>query len=152
MLTLFYPNQDGKQLYLADSFYWRYSYDTHGVRYRFHWVAGDYRHGANDIHGAYGQRLSACYAGRIVWVDEGPAFGAHQFKIVDAFGREFHYKHTLDRPPNGERVEAGNHICHLGASGLSSASAAHLHFEIRTHNDKNAVINPHEYLLAARAR
>ncbi len=148
-LTLSFPNQAGKDLYLADSFYWQRAYRTYGTYYHFHYVNGHYIHGGNDIHGVNGQPLVACYPGKIVWVDEGPAFGYHQFKIVDSFGREFHYKHTRDRPANGSQVNAGEHICHLGSEGTSSA---HLHFEIRSRNDKNAVLNPHQYLLEARAR
>jgi murein DD-endopeptidase MepM/ murein hydrolase activator NlpD len=153
-LTLAYPNQAGKSLYLADSFYWPRAYNTYGTYYHYHWVRcpdGRYRyvHGGNDVHGNYGQPLVACYPGKIVWVNEGSAFGYHQFKIVDSFAREFHYKHTLDRPANGIHVNAGQRICHLGSEGTSSA---HLHFEIRARNDKNAVVNPHQYLLAARQR
>ena len=149
-LTLTYPNPAGKTLYLGDTFYNYRAWDgKKWVYYHFHYVNGRWIHGGNDIHGNYGQPLVACYPGKIVWVDEGAAFGQHQFKIVDAFGREFHYKHTLDRPPNGIHVNAGTHICHLGNSGTR---AAHLHFEIRARNDKNSVINPRQYLLAARAR
>jgi murein DD-endopeptidase MepM/ murein hydrolase activator NlpD len=159
MLTLTWPVQteDRKALKepFTDSFYRTAVWDgTKWVYYHFHYVRcpdGRYRyvHGGNDLHGPRGSHLVACYPGKIVWVNEGLAFGNHQFKIVDAFGREYHYKHTLSRPANGIHVSAGTRVALLGDEGTS---AAHLHFEIRSHNDKNAVINPRQYLLAAESR
>lgn len=111
-----------------------------GVASSFRWPAqgavtsafgarGPRPHQGIDISGHYGRAVRAAAAGDVVFSGSKPGYGRVVI-LRHAGGIETVYAHNQDNfVRRGARVEQGQLIADMGASG--TASGPHLHFEVR---------------------
>jgi murein DD-endopeptidase MepM/ murein hydrolase activator NlpD len=97
---------------------------------RVHPILGGTRmHNGVDMSASYGSPIKAGAAGVVVWA--GPRSGYGNTVIIDHGNRYATlYAHASSLVVgSGDRVEAGQVVARVGATGL--ATAPHLHFEVR---------------------
>ncbi len=111
-------------------------------------------HHGNDIFASLGAPVLAVTGGELFLVGWN-AIGGHRLWLRDDAGNEFYYAHLSAYAPiaqNGQRVEAGDVLGFVGASGDAVGTPPHLHFE--THpfelidQGYDGVVNPFPFLSA----
>lgn len=107
-------------------------FDLGGEGSRFGAGRTGHIHEGHDISAAAGTPVVAPYAGRIRATSY-QAAGAGEYVVLDAVdGRDYFFAHCLRNSTvvsEGAPVAAGQPLCQVGASGLTSGGP-HLHFEI----------------------
>lgn len=111
-------------------------------------------HHGNDIFAPLGAPVLAVTSGELFLVGWN-AVGGHRLWLRDDGGNEFYFAHLSAYTPlaqNGARVEAGDVLGFVGASGDAVGTPPHLHFEIHPHElldlGYDGVVNPFEFLSA----
>lgn len=111
-------------------------------------------HHGNDIFAPLGAPVLAPTGGELFLVGWN-AVGGHRLWLRDDAGNEFYFAHLSAYTPlaqNGARVEAGDVVGFVGASGDAVGTPPHLHFEIHPRElldlGYDGVINPFEFLAA----
>jgi murein DD-endopeptidase MepM/ murein hydrolase activator NlpD len=114
----------------------------------------------------HGQDIFAPLGAPVLAVSDGTLFlvgwndvGGHRLWLRDGQGNEYYYAHLSAYSPlavNGTRVEAGDVLGFVGATGDAAGTPYHLHFEIHPAAllglGYDGVVNPYEYLTAWNAR
>ena len=115
-------------------------------------------HHGNDIFAALGAPVLAVSDGTLFLVGWNDV-GGHRLWLRDGQGNEYYYAHLSAYSPlavNGARVEAGDVLGFVGATGDAVGTPYHLHFEIHPTAllglGYDGVVNPYEYLVAWNAR
>ena len=118
-------------------------------------VSTGWHHG-NDVFAPLGAPVLAVTAGELFLVGWN-AVGGHRLWLRDDGGNEYYFAHLSAYTPiaqNGVRVEAGDVLGFVGASGDAVGTPPHLHFEIHPwelfEHGYDGVINPFEFLSAWR--
>ena len=113
-------------------------------------------HHGNDIFAQLGAPVLAVTAGELFLVGWN-AVGGHRLWLRDDSGNEYYFAHLSAYTPvakNGARVEAGDVLGFVGASGDAVGTPPHLHFEIHPlelfEEGYDGVINPFRFLSAWR--
>ena len=115
-------------------------------------------HHGNDIFAPLGAPVLAVSDGTLFLVGWNDV-GGHRLWLRDGQGNEYYYAHLSAYSPlavNGARVEAGDVLGFVGATGDAAGTPYHLHFEIHPTAllglGYDGVVNPYEYLAAWNAR
>jgi murein DD-endopeptidase MepM/ murein hydrolase activator NlpD len=111
----------------------RFAWPVHGrVTSRYGWRRSRMHEGI-DIAARSGTTVRAAEAGHVIYASRLGGYGnvvvvrhSRVYETVYAHNRRFHVK-------KGTRVRKGDAIAEVGATG--NATAPHLHFEIRRHDD-----------------
>jgi murein DD-endopeptidase MepM/ murein hydrolase activator NlpD len=104
-------------------------------------------HAGVDISGEYGHEIIAPADGIVEFADFMSGYG-RLVKIDHGHGIETRYGHlSAFAVAAGQRVEHGQVIGYVGASGR--VTSAHLHYEVRIHD---APVNPYKYLRTTLAK
>jgi murein DD-endopeptidase MepM/ murein hydrolase activator NlpD len=113
-------------------------------------------HHGNDVFAPVGAPVLAVTDGTLFLVGWNDVGGLRLW-LRDGEGNEFYYAHLSAFSPlayEGSRVEAGDVIGFVGATGDAVGTPPHLHFEIHPAAllglGYDGVVNPYEYLLAWR--
>ena len=113
-------------------------------------------HHGNDIFAPLGTPVLAVADGELFLVGLN-AVGGNRLWLRDKAGNEFYYAHLSAYTPlafDGSRVEAGDVIGFVGATGDAAGTPPHLHFEVHPRGllwmGYDGVVNPYAYLLAWR--
>jgi murein DD-endopeptidase MepM/ murein hydrolase activator NlpD len=113
-------------------------------------------HHGNDIFSPVGAPVLAITDGTLFLVGWNDV-GGNRVWLRDAQGNEFYYAHLSAFSPlayDGSRVQAGDVIGFVGATGDAVGTPPHLHFEIHPAAllglGYDGVVNPYTYLLAWR--
>jgi murein DD-endopeptidase MepM/ murein hydrolase activator NlpD len=111
-------------------------------------------HHGNDVFAPVGAPILAVTDGTLFLVGWNEV-GGNRLWLRDDQGNEFYYAHLSAFSPlafEGSRVEAGDVIGFVGATGDAAGTPSHLHFEIHPAAllglGYDGVINPYPYLLA----
>lgn len=111
-------------------------------------------HHGNDIFAPLGAPVLAVTDGELFLVGWN-AVGGHRLWLRDGDGNEYYYAHLSAYTPlaqNGARVEAGDVLGFVGASGDAVGTPPHLHFEIHPRElldqGYDGVVNPFQFLSA----
>jgi murein DD-endopeptidase MepM/ murein hydrolase activator NlpD len=111
-------------------------------------------HHGNDIFAALGAPVLAVSDGTLFLVGWNP-IGGNRLWVRDESGNEFYYAHLAAYSPiarEGARVEAGDVIGFVGATGDAVGTPPHLHFEVHPQQllwmGYDGVVDPYPYLLA----
>lgn len=111
-------------------------------------------HHGNDIFAPLGAPVLAVTSGELFLVGWN-AVGGHRLWLRDDDGNEFYYAHLSAYSPiaqNKQRVEAGDVLGFVGASGDAVGTPPHLHFESHPvellDQGYDGVINPFPFLSA----
>ncbi|MEM5770129.1 MAG: M23 family metallopeptidase, partial [Bacillota bacterium] len=122
------------------------------IRLRKSWYAarddGARKHTGTDIWAREGTEIYSCTAGSVFFVGDWGG-GGNTVVVLDDYGYMFYYHHMVslsDFLQEGQRVEAGQLIGHVGNTGNSARD--HLHLTI-AHPD-GILVNPYTYLKHAR--
>lgn len=112
---------------------------------------GGWNHGA-DIAGRLGQPVLAAANGLVFSVGWNRS-GGNRLWLQDAQGNDFYYANLsafAAQVTNGVRVEAGDVIGFMGATGVSAGQTVHLHFELHPasllHLGYDGAVDPTAYL------
>ncbi|MBA2614678.1 MAG: M23 family metallopeptidase [Actinobacteria bacterium] len=113
-------------------------------------------HHGNDIFAPVGAPILAVTDGTLFLVGWNDV-GGNRLWLRDDQGNEFYFAHLSAFSPlafEGSRVEAGDVIGFVGATGDAAGTPPHLHFEVHPAAllglGYDGVVNPHSYLLAWR--
>lgn len=108
----------------------RLSFIQNDAGWRIHPLYGYHScHTGIDLRGNYGAKIYAAAAGRVVQVIHGdPAYGNVTLVQDDARVRTMYAHQSRIEVRPGERVEQGEVIGRIGATGF--ATGPHLHFEV----------------------
>jgi murein DD-endopeptidase MepM/ murein hydrolase activator NlpD len=113
-------------------------------------------HHGNDIFAPVGAPILAITDGTLFLVGWN-ALGGNRVWLRDQQGNEFYYAHMSAFSPlayNGARVQAGDVIGFVGATGDAVGTPSHLHFEVHPAAllglGYDGVVDPYTYLLAWR--
>ncbi len=117
-------------------------YNSSGFGYRLHPILNTVRfHYGTDFAAFSGERISAFADGTVSFAGYDDSYGYH-VRIDHGDGWETHYAHcSAIYVSAGQRVQKGECIALVGASGL--ATGPHLHFEL-IHN--GMYLNPEYYI------
>ena len=109
-------------------------------------------HHGNDIFAPLGAPILAVSDGTLFLVGWNDV-GGHRLWLRDGQGNEYYYAHLSAYSPlavNGARVEAGDVLGFVGATGDAAGTPYHLHFEIHPTAllglGYDGVVNPYAYL------
>ena len=113
-------------------------------------------HHGNDIFAPTGAPILAATDGTLFLVGWNDV-GGNRLWLRDDQGNEFYYAHLSAFSPlayDGSRVQAGDVIGFVGATGDAVGTPPHLHFEVHPASllglGYDGVVNPYPYLLAWR--
>jgi murein DD-endopeptidase MepM/ murein hydrolase activator NlpD len=106
--------------------------------------SGGRRHKGADIFAPHGSPIYAVTTGRIVATKSG-GLGGRAIILHGDNGDSYYYAHNSSHAVSaGERVQAGEYIGAVGATGNAAGGAAHVHFELWPGG--SGPVNPYRFL------